>query len=120
MKRLIITFTIMAGLLVPAVAVAERVATGSTRKAVIRALAAKSTTPARCLIVRVTTKDGGNWADVTFNARLCKNSVFEGIFGIAHRTHGRWHRVTAGSAISCGKFGIPVAVQRDLRLPCIA
>jgi hypothetical protein len=120
MKRLIITATIVAGLLLPAFAAAERVATGSTRKAVIRAVAAKSTTPARCLIVRVTTKDGGNWAEVSLNYHSCMNSVFVGVVGIAHRIHGRWHSVTVGSAISCGHFRIPVAVQQDLHLPCIA
>ena len=120
MRRLIITLTIVAGLLLPALAAAERVATGSTRKAVIRAVASK-TIPTRCLIVEVTTKDGGNWADVAFDAahyHSCMNWVFNGV-GIAHRTHGRWHYVTGGSAqIPCGRFGIPVAVQRDLTLPC--
>jgi hypothetical protein len=123
MRRLIITLTIVAGCFLPALATAERVATGTTRKAVIRALASKDI-PARCLIVQVTTKDGGNWAEVAFNAahyHSCTNWILlvDGI-GIAHRTHGRWHRVTGGSAISCRQFGIPRAVQRDLHLPCMA
>jgi hypothetical protein len=122
MRRLGITFTIMAGLLVPALAAAERVATGSERKAIDRA-ARLPGIPDRCLRAQVTTKDGGNWAHVSFNAAahsvpLCANHIFDG-FDIVRRTHGHWHYVTGGSVpIRCAHFGIPVAVRKDLRLLC--
>ena len=78
MKR-IITIIIVLGLLVPAVAVASRVATGSTRNAIDRVAAPQSPSgiPERCLFAQVTTKDGGNWAEVGFN-------------GLRHRSCGRW------------------------------
>ena len=63
MKR-IITIIIVLGLVLPAFAVASRVATGSTRNALDRA-AAPQLPPGiseRCLLAQVTTKDGGNWA----------------------------------------------------------
>lgn len=124
MRRLIITLTIVAGLFVPAVAVASRIATGNTKKAIDRALTAElGGIPGRCLVVRVTTKDGGNWANVSSNLAaahsvLCAKHVFNG-FDIVRRTHAHWHYVTGGSvAINCAHFGIPVAVRKDLRLDC--
>ena len=123
MKR-IITITIALGLFVPAVAVASRVATGSTRNAINRAAARQlpAGIPDRCLFAQVTTKDGGNWATVGFNGlhhRSCGRWGFNGVV-ILRRAHGRWDYVTAGSAmLPCGRFGIPVAVRQDLHLPCV-
>jgi hypothetical protein len=61
-SRSIITLMIAVGLVVPAVAVASRAATGSTRTAIERAVAPAYSGPQRCRLVDVTTKDGGNWA----------------------------------------------------------
>ncbi len=122
MKRTI-TIIIVLGLIVPAVAVASRVATGNTGNAIDRAAAPQvpSGIPERCLFARVTTKDGGNWAEVGFNGlqyRSCERWGFNGVV-IVRRTRGRWHYVTAGSAlIPCGRLGIPVAVRQDLHVPC--
>jgi hypothetical protein len=122
MKR-IITIIIALGLIVPAVAVASRVATGSTRIAIERAAMGSGYTrfPQRCLAAEVTTKGGGNWATVAFNAvnyRSCERWAFDGV-GIVHRALGRWHLVDGGSAqFPCGRLGIPIAVRRDLHLPC--
>jgi hypothetical protein len=107
--------------LVPAVAVARRLATGTTRTAIERVAVPGFDGPQRCLIVAVTTKDGGNWATVGFNGadyRSCASWGLNGVY-ILHRARGRWRNVTSGSAlIPCGRFGIPVAVRRDLALPC--
>jgi hypothetical protein len=116
----IITIIIVLGLLVPAVAVASRVATGSTRNAIDRAAAPQLPPgiPERCLFAQVTTKDGGNWAEVGFNGAHCVRWAFNGVV-ILRRTRGRWEYVTAGSALlPCGQLGIPVAVSQDLHLPC--
>jgi hypothetical protein len=118
----IITIIIAIGLIVPTVAVASRVATGSTRNAIDRAAAptVPPGIPERCLFAQVTTKDGGNWAEVGFNGldRSCGRWGFNGV-DIERHTRGRWEYVTSGSAlIPCGRFGIPVAVRQDLRLPC--
>ena len=122
MKRIIIT-SVAVGLIVPAVAVASRVATGSTRNAIDRA-AAPQVPPgmsARCLFARVTTKDGGDWATVGFDGlhyRSCGRWGFNGVV-ILRRARGRWEYITAGSALlPCGRLGIPVAVRQDLHLPC--
>ena len=125
-KRLVIILTLAVGFVVPAVANASRVATGSTRTAIIRADRSSPVNtgrfpPQRCLIARVTTKDGGNWAKVSFNAaqrRTCLDWPFNGA-DVMHRVDGRWHYVTGGSAmVPCGRSGIPVAVRLDLNLAC--
>lgn len=122
MKR-IITITIVLGLVLPAVAVARRVATGSTRNAIDRAAAPQVPPgiPERCLLAQVTTKDGGNWAEVGFNGlhyRSCGRWGFNGVV-ILRRARSRWEYVTSGSALlPCGRLVIPVAVRQDLRLPC--
>lgn len=120
----IITIIIVLGLIVPAVAVASRVATGSTRTSIDRAAAPQlpGGIPHRCLWAEVTTKGGGNWATVGFNGtqtyRSCGRWAFNGVV-IVHRARRTWHYVTAGSALlPCGRLGIPIAVRRDLHLPC--
>ena len=123
MKRIIITIIIAVGLIVPVVAVASRVATGTTRTAIERAAALQlpSGIPHRCLLAEVTTKDHGSWATVAFkepNSRSCGRWEFNGVV-IVHRARRTWHSVTAGSAlIPCGPLGIPIAVRQDLHLPC--
>ena len=121
MKR-IITIIFVLGLVLPAAAVASRVATGRTRTAIERAAAPQLRgIPERCLVARVTTKDGDNWATVAFNAmnyRSCERRVFNGSV-IVHRARRTWHYVTSGSArIPCGRSGIPIAVRQDLHLSC--
>jgi hypothetical protein len=119
----IITIIIVLGLVLPAVAAARRVATGSTRNAIDRVSAPQLPRgiPERCLSGQVTTKDGGNWAKVGFNVpdyRSCGRWGFNGVV-IVRRTGGLWEYVTGGSAlIPCGQLGIPVAVRQDLHLPC--
>lgn len=119
----IVTIIIALGLAVPAVAVASRVATGSTRTAVEQAAAPQlpGGIPPRCLLAEVTTKDGGNWATIAFkspNSRSCGRWGFNGVV-IVRRARRTWHYVTAGSAlIPCGRLGIPIAVRQDLHLPC--
>ena len=121
MKR-IITIIFVLGLVLPTGAVASRVATGRTRTAIERAAAPHLRgIPERCLVARLTTKDGGNWATVAFNAvnyRFCERWVFNGPV-IVHRARRIWHYATSGSArIPCGRSGIPIAVRQDLHLPC--
>jgi hypothetical protein len=113
----------VAGLSAPGFAFASRVATGSTRNAIDRAAGQQvpAGIPERCLSAQVTTKDGGNWAEVGFNGlhdRSCGRWGFNGVV-IVRRTGGRWDYVTAGSAmLPCGRLGIPAAVRQDLHLPC--
>jgi hypothetical protein len=122
MKR-IMSIGIVVGLVLPAVAVASRVATGSTRTALDRAAAPQvpSGMPERCLHAQVTTKEGGNWAEVGFNGlhhRSCGRWAFNGVVVLRHARR-RWEYVTSGSVqLQCGRLGIPVGVREDLHLPC--
>ena len=123
MKRIIITTIIALGLIVPTVAVASRLATGTARTAIERASAPQlpAGIPRRCLLAEVTTEDGGNWATVGFDGSHCPSAARWGFNGVVvvHRARGGWHYVTAGSSLlPCGRLGIPVAVQQDLHLPC--
>jgi hypothetical protein len=48
----------------------------------------------------------------------CKRSAFDGV-DLVQRVRGHWRYVTAGSAeLPCRRLRVPVAVSRDLRLPC--
>jgi hypothetical protein len=118
--------TLVAGLALalPALATAERAAVGGQRLAIERAAGLAGTTvPQRCLRVEITTKDGGRWATVGFNAaraQSCQRWGFNGVT-IVHRARLRWRMVTSGSAeIPCGRYRIPPAVRQDLSLPCRA
>jgi hypothetical protein len=126
----IITVIIAVGFIVPAVAVASRVASGSTRNAIDRAAAPQLPPgiPERCLFPQVTTKDGpgddqgrrslGRSRLQRPPLSLLRRWGFNGVV-ILRRARGRWHYVTAGSAmLPCGWLGIPVAVRQDLHLPC--
>ena len=121
----IITIIIAIALIVPAVAIASRVATGSIATAIDRAAAPQLPPgiPDRCLHATVTTKDGGNWAEVGFSGpnRSCDFWAFRAVV-VLDRAHGRWHYVMAAALNSallpCGRLGIPVAVRQDLHLPC--
>ena len=120
--RRIVSAVVALALLAPAVALASRIATGSTRTAIERAAGSQlARAPQRCLLVEVTTKDGGNWATVGFNGAQYMSCARYGFNGVdfMHRARGHWHYVTSGSAqVPCGRFAIPVAVRQDLRLPC--
>jgi alpha-tubulin suppressor-like RCC1 family protein len=100
---------------------AGRLATGSLRIAILKAAspAIAPGVPKRCLIARITRVGRHDWASVGFfyGSRSCSR-LGNGVV-IVRRVRRHWHLVTSGSDLgSCGKLGIPVAVQRDLRLPC--
>lgn len=121
MRRAIVICVVFV-LTVPAVAVASRIATGKLRVAIVKAAAKEMATgiPQSCLVVRVTTIGPGNWATVGLNYRTAACNVVNGIV-VVHRVRGRWHFVDEGSSMpmtECKKDSIPVAVQRDLRIPC--
>jgi len=121
-KRILITLIVTLGVVLPTVAVASRVATGSTQRAIDRAATPQlpSGIPERCLLAEVATEDGGTWATARFKqptSRACGRWAFDGVV-IVHRARGHWHYVTAGSAlIPCGRIGVPARVRRDLHLP---
>jgi hypothetical protein len=120
-RRLTIALPLAVTLVAPAVAVAKRIVTGSSKTAIVRTVPTAVPAPQRCLVVYVTTKDGGNWATVAFNNAMlhsCIRWAFDGV-AVAHRVDGRWRHVASGSAdLPCGRLGIPVAVRDDLTLPC--
>jgi hypothetical protein len=116
-----IALTLAVMLVAPGAAVARRIVTGSTKTAIVRTVPTALPTPQRCLVVYVTTEDGGDWATMSFNNAMlhsCIRWAADGV-AIAHRVNGRWRYVASGSAdIPCGRLGIPVAVRKDLTLPC--
>ena len=103
-------------------AVASRPATGKIRVAIEKAAAKGMSAgiPQSCLVARVTTIGGGNWATVALNLRRAACNLGNGIV-VVHRVRDTWRFVDAGSSMprtECQKDGIPIAVQHDLRIPC--
>jgi hypothetical protein len=95
--------------------------TGSSEATIARTVPTALHTPQRCLVVYVTTVDGGNWATMGFNNAMLHSCIRWAANGVAivHRVDGRWRFLGAGSGdIPCGRLGIPVAVRSDLILPC--
>ena len=98
-------------LALPVAVGASRIATGGLRTAIERAASPQlpAGVPQRCLVARVTTKGGRDWATVGFNvarATSCNRYGFDGV-AVVRRVRGGWHYVTAGSSmIPCGKLGI--------------
>ena len=120
--RLTIALALAVMLVAPGAAVARQIVTGSTKTAIVRTVPTALPTPQRCLVVYVTTRDGGNWATMGFNNAMLHSCIRWASNGVAivHRVGGRWRYVGAGSSeIPCGRLGIPVGVRTDLGLPCL-
>jgi hypothetical protein len=124
-RRFIITSVVLS-LTLASVAMAHRMATGSTRRAIERAAFGKKSSPflklpQSCVLVEVTTKDGRNWATVAIKGDgggACGPRANYGI-DLAHRTRAGWRSVAGGSAgVNCTELRIPAVVRKDLELPC--
>ena len=124
MRRFIITGVVLSFVL-PGVAIAHRMATGSTRRAIERSAFGKSSPffdlPQSCVLVEVTTKDGRNWATVAIKGDgggACGPRASYGI-DLVHHTRAGWRSVAGGSAgVNCAELRIPAVVRKDLELPC--
>ena len=120
MKRII---AIVAAVVVvaPSAALANRSATGSTRRAIEQVTHLRLPgEPQGCVFISVTTKDGGNWATAHTGADTpaCKHWIANG-YALVHRVRGRWREVGGGDGpVPCRKLGVPTAVRRDLGLSC--
>lgn len=121
MRRILILVAVTAGVL-PAAAIARRLARPGEKAAILTAVHRAHQLPnrvsARCLTVYVSSVDAG-WATVSFRyLPSCVSQAGNGVI-IMHRARGRWRFIGAGSDFSCPLPGhIPRAVQRDLRLLC--
>lgn len=127
MRHLRPLLIVLALMMVPAVALAAKPATGRQKTALLRAFG-DSPTPAHCLTALVSTANR-SWGEVYFTGlwgahqrmpRGCEKYAANGVT-IFHVRHGRWHMVTSGSSFvsnggRCRVPGVPKAVVKDFRL----
>lgn len=97
---------------VAAPAHADKAPTASQRAAIARS----AKTPARCLIIRVSTVSG-HWGSYRFDADRydsCRKYAADGI-AIVRRSDGRWRQRYAGSdCMTPPRRTVPTSVWRDL------
>lgn len=116
---------LVAGVLLPAVAVARRVASGNEKTAIVHAARRAHDIPAAdktsCLKVFVSTANR-TWANLTdrSTAKRCQPETPTPVLTVVlHRRDGRWHVVLAGNLIICPlPKSIPRGVKRDLKISC--
>ena len=119
MRRISVCVVLMiAGLLVPASALAHRSATKNERAAIVAAAVHQgeiSSTQAACQTVTVSTVNQ-TYAILTWPARLSKACGQVAANGeiVEHEKGTSWQLLAAGSSFQCPIRVIPAAVARDL------
>lgn len=109
---------VVAGMLLPAAALAHRRATKAERRAVEAAVVRQgelSTAQAGCQVVTISTVNQ-TYASLTWPGKLsraCSRVAANGVI-IEHRTGRQWRFVTVGSSFQCPIKGVPNRVARDL------
>lgn len=109
---------VVAGLVVPASALAARSATSSERSAIVAAAVHQgevSATQAACQAVTVSTVNQG-YASLSWPARLsrqCAQVAANGVI-VEMKTGASWQVVAAGSSFQCPIKNVPTTVARDL------
>lgn len=104
----------MIALLVLAPAAIARRAPTRTERA---AIAATIGVPARCVTIWVATKGPGRYASLWRREHATRCSAFAGDgVVVLRRRDGVWRSVFENAGYDCPVDGIPLAVQRDLRV----
>ena len=109
---------LVAGLLIPAAALAHRRATKAERSAVVAAVVHQgelSKAQADCQVVTISTVNQ-SYASLTWPAKLskaCSRVAANGVI-IEHRRGRQWDFVTVGSSFRCPIKGVPDRVATDL------
>jgi hypothetical protein len=109
---------LVAGVLIPAAALAHRRATKVERAAIVAAVVRQgelSKAQASCQVVTISTVNQ-SYASLTWPAKLSKACLRVAANGVIveHRKDRQWGFVTVGSSFRCPIKGLPNGVARDL------
>ena len=114
----ILIAVVLAGLTVPAAALAQRSATSSERAAIVAAAVHQGVTSAAqsaCLTVTVSTVNSG-YASLTWPVKLSKQCAVVAAKGtiIEMKQGVNWAVVATGTSFACPLRTVPATVARDL------
>ena len=120
MKRVVLTLGAVALLTLPAAALARVSVSGAAKDPLVHA-AMGAQAPRQCGAVYISTVNRF-WAAVFFKpakgwGSRCK--AYQHPFWTAlHHTRGRWRIDQGGQSDACVAVHVPVAIRRDLQIPC--
>jgi hypothetical protein len=119
-KRLLLTLGALALLALPAAAVA-RVAIGGAAKDPVVHAALGAAAPRRCAAVYISSVNKF-WSVVFFKpangwGSRCR-PFHKAAWTALHHTRGHWRIDQSGNGDACVAVHVPVAIRRDLQIPC--
>ncbi|MGZ4298156.1 MAG: hypothetical protein ACXVE4_12895 [Solirubrobacteraceae bacterium] len=120
MKRLLLICAAVAVLAVPAAALARRGLAGAAKDPLVHA-ALGAQAPRQCAAVYISSVNRF-WAAVFYKPAKgwgshCK-PFDKGAWTVLHHTGGRWRVDQRGDSDACVAVHVPVAIRRDLGIPC--
>jgi hypothetical protein len=119
-RRVSLILCAVAALAVPAVAAARVGVSGAAKDPLVHA-ALGAQAPRQCAAVYISSVDKF-WAAVFFKpakgwGARCKG-LHHGAWTALHHTRGRWRINQNGDSDACVAVHVPVAIRKDLRIPC--
>jgi len=120
MKRCLWILVALSLLALPCAALARVGVSGAAKAPLVRA-AMGAGAPRQCSAVYISSFDK-LWAAVFYKpakgwGARCK-ALRKGAWTALHRTHGRWRAHQIGDSDACVAVHVPVAIRKDLRIPC--
>ncbi len=120
MKRCL-SVVVVLSLVVSAPAALARVGVSGAAKASLVHTALGAKTPRQCAAAYISSVDRF-WAAVFFKpakgwGARCRTIAHKGWTAL-HHTHGRWQLSQYGQSAACVSVHVPVAIRKDLQIPC--
>jgi hypothetical protein len=120
MRRCLLVIWAVTGLAAPAAALARTGVSGAAKAPLVRA-ALGATAPRQCAAVYISGIDK-SWAAVFFKpakgwGSRCK-PLRKAAWTALHHTRGHWRISQSGDSDACVAVHVPVAIRRDLQIPC--
>lgn len=120
MKCCLLTLCAVAALTAPAAALARVGVSGAAKAPLVHA-AMRARAPRQCAAVYISSVER-SWAAVFFKpgkgwAARCR-AFRHPAWTVLHHTHGHWRINQSGDSDACVAVHVPVAIRKDLRVPC--
>jgi hypothetical protein len=120
MRRCLLILCVVAGLAAPAAALARTGVSGAAKDPLIHA-ALGAQAPRQCAAVYISSVDR-LWGAVFFKAAKGWGSRCQpfrkAAWTVLHHTRGHWRINQSGDSDACVAVHVPVAIRRDLKVPC--